>query len=188
MAAEDIASSADEATLTKSGGPAAAEARFVRSRIRGNQLLAHLPSALQSSLTPCLEQVRFESGDVVFHPHEPLRMVWFPETSVISLSTHMNNGDALDVGVVGKDGMIGLALLPGVNALPYRAAVQIGGTALRITAEALTRVLRDTGSAHDLLGRFAYSLFSQGVQTGLQHLSFDQASVRALAADDPRRG
>jgi CRP-like cAMP-binding protein len=114
---------------------------------------------------PHLEQVRFESGAVLFHAHEPLRTVWFPETGAISLSTHMYNGDALDVGVVGRDGVIGVALLPGVNALPWRGTAQIGGTALRTSAETLTRELRGAGSADNLIGRFTYSLFAQGMQT-----------------------
>jgi CRP-like cAMP-binding protein len=151
--------------MTKAGAPTPAEPRFGRSSNCSNQLLAHLPSGVRSSLIPHLDQIRFKTGEVVFHAHEPLPAVWFPETAVISLSTHLNNGDALDVGVVGKDGMIGLALLPGVNALPCHATVQIGGTALRISAEALKCELRDAGSAHDLMARFAYSLFAQGVQT-----------------------
>src|SRR5262245_5386919 len=151
--------------MTPSTGPAMAEPRFARSRGRGNQLLARLPSTVRSSLSAHLEPVRFENGQVLCHAREPLRAVFFPETSVISLTTPLKNGDSLDIGVVGRDGMVGDALLPDANVMPCHVAVQVAGTAWRMTAETLRRELRRAGSSHELLSRFTYSLFAQAVQT-----------------------
>ena len=91
-----------------------AESRFARTE-RGNQLLARLPTALRASLNPHLRRVRLEFGESLFYAHEPLRHVYFPDTGIISLLTHLNGGETLDMGLVGKDGMVGVALLPGVN-------------------------------------------------------------------------
>jgi len=106
-----------------------------------------------------------ESGQSIFHAHEPLRAVYFPETGVIALLTHLHGGETLEVGLVGKDGMAGVALLPGVNMMPCEGTVQIGGTALRMDSDVLKQAVKQPGLLHDLLGRYAYSLFAQGVQT-----------------------
>lgn len=106
-----------------------------------------------------------ERGQSIFRAHESLRAVYFPETSVIALLTHLNSGEVLDVGLVGRDGMAGVALLPGINMMPCDAIVQIAGSALRMDSDALKQAARQPGLLHDLLGRSAYSLFAQGVQT-----------------------
>ena len=127
--------------------------------------MARLPDALRASLDPHLHRVRLESGQPIFHAHEPLRAVYFPEIGVIALLTRLNGGETLEVGLVGKDGMVGVALLPGVNMMPCDAVVQVGGTALRMDSDVLKQAVKQPGLLHELLGRYAYSLFAQGVQT-----------------------
>ncbi len=104
-------------------------------------------------------------GDSIFRAHEPLHAAYFPETGVISLLTRLPDGKTLEVGLVGKDGMAGMALLPGVNMMPFDGTVQVAGTALRLTSEALKQMVREPGPIHQLLGRYAYAVFALGVQT-----------------------
>ena len=104
-------------------------------------------------------------GQSLFQAHEPLRSVYFPETSVIALLTHVNGGDTLEVGLVGRDGLAGLASIPGVNAMPYEGIVQVAGTSLRMSSEVLKHAVRQAGSVRDSFGRYAYTLFAFGVQT-----------------------
>ena len=150
---------------SSSGRPNSSESRFARTRVAGNQLLAQLPAALRASLDPHLRRVRLERGQSLFQAREPLRSVYFPETSVIALVTHVNGGDTLEVGLVGRDGMVGLALIPGVNAMPYEATVQVAGTALRMPSDELTHAVRQPGILRDVFGHYAYALFAFGVQT-----------------------
>lgn len=152
-------------TKAPSGGRNSSESRFAQIPVGENQLLAQIPTALRASLSPHLRNVRLERGQAIVHAHAPLGTVYFPETGVIALLTRMHNGETLDVGVVGKDGMVGVALLPGVNMMPCDAVVQIAGTAKRMSAEQLKLAVRQPGGLHELLGRYAYSMFAQGVQT-----------------------
>lgn len=149
---------------SSAGRPNSSESRFARTRVSGNQLLAQLPAALRASVDPHLRSVRVERGQSLFRAHEPLRSVYFPETSVIALVTHVNGGDTLEVGLVGRDGMAGLALIPGVNAMPYEAIVQVAGTALRMPSDVLKHATRQPGFLRDLFGHYAYALFAFGVQ------------------------
>ena len=105
------------------------------------------------------------AGQSIFRADEPLGGVYFPETAVFALLAHLNDGEMLDVALVGKDGIAGVAMLPGVNAMPCDAGVEIGGVALRVNADALKEVVRQSPLLHELLGRYAYSLFASGVQT-----------------------
>lgn len=148
-----------------SGGPNPSKSRFARTTVQGNQLLARLPAALRASLDPHLRSVRLERGQSIFMAHEPLRAVYFPETSVIALLTRLNGGETLEVGLVGRDGMAGLALIPSVNMMPYEAIVQVAGTALRMPSDVLKHAVHQPGNLRELFGHYAYSVFAQGVQT-----------------------
>jgi CRP-like cAMP-binding protein len=105
-----------------------------------------------------------DAAQSIFRAHQPLDAVYFPETSVIAMLSRLNDGEVLQVGVVGKDGMAGIALLPGVNMMPCDAIVQIAGTALRMGVDALKHTARQPG-LHEVFARYAYLLFAQGVQS-----------------------
>jgi CRP-like cAMP-binding protein len=150
---------------SSSNTPNSSESRFARTSVPGNQLLAHLPGAVRANLEPHLHRVDLKRGQPIFRAHEPLQTVYFPETGVLSLLTHLNAGEVLDVALVGKDGLAGVALLPGVNMMPCDATVEISGTALRMNGDLLKHQVRDVPPFRELLGRYAYSLFASGVQT-----------------------
>jgi len=112
-----------------------------------------------------VRRVDLERGQTLFQAHEPLRTAYFPDTCVIGLLTRLHDGEPLEVGVVGRDGMAGLAFIPGINAMPYEGIVQVAGTALRIPSDVLKHAVRQPGSVRDVFGHYAYTLFAFGVQT-----------------------
>jgi len=124
-----------------------------------------------------LEQIQLAKAQTIFRAHEPLRAVYFPVTGAISLLTRLSGGETLDVGLVGKDGLAGVALLPGVNMMPCDAVVQMAGAALLMTSDDLGKVVKESLPFRELLGRYAYSLFAQGVQTAICN-SFHSADQR----------
>ena len=109
------------------------------------------------------KRVRLEVGQAVFHAREPPRAVYFPETAVISRLAHMSDGQTLEVGVIGQNGMAGIAVLPGTF-MTYDGVVQVAGTALKVDAESMLRELRHPGPAHELLGRYAWVLLGDSIQ------------------------
>ena len=143
--------------------PNIAAPRFAGTPSRGNQLLSHLPPDARAHLTSQLHQVSLARGQVIFHAHEPLRTAYFPEGSVAAMLTHPSDEDVVDVGLVGRDGLVGIALLPGVNFMPCDAVVEVAGAALAIGAPELMRFCRQSPQVHELLGRYAFTLFAQGV-------------------------
>src|SRR6267142_6188305 len=102
----------------------------------GNDLLAALPKEAYERLAPHLEPITFSLGEVVYESGAHMRYVYFPTTSHISLLYTMIDGSTAEMGLVGKEGVVGIALFMGGETAPNRAMVQGGGKALRMKARA----------------------------------------------------
>ena len=126
-----------------------------------NRLLAALPKKEYQRLLPELKPVTLTFGDILFEPGEAIRHVYFPNNSIISLLTAVEDRAMLEVGMVGNDGMAGLSLFMGVNKSLCRGLVQGTGSALKMKATALRREVSDGGFLHRLLLRYTHSLITQ---------------------------
>jgi len=68
-----------------------------------NKLLALLPTASLARLKAHLEPVHLEAREILFRTHDPLRVVYFPCTAVVSLVSRLESGQMLEVGLIGRD-------------------------------------------------------------------------------------
>ena len=71
-----------------------------------NTLLGALPGKDYQRLLPRLEQVTLTFGQVLYEPRDPIRHVYFPNDSLVSLLTLADGHLALEVGMVGYEGMV----------------------------------------------------------------------------------
>jgi CRP-like cAMP-binding protein len=126
-----------------------------------NRLLAALPKKEYQHLLPELEEVTLTFGDILFEPSESIRHVFFPNDSIISLLSAVEDRAMLEVGIVGNEGMAGLAVFMGVNKSRNRALVQGAGTAMRMKATTLRREVNNGSALHNLLHRYTHSLLTQ---------------------------
>lgn len=111
----------------------------------GNGLLAALPRAQYQRLRADLELVKLGFGEVLKEPGVRIRYVYFPIDCVISMLTSAEDGRAVEVALVGREGMVGTALALGIDVASHRAVVQGAGTALRMKASSFRReFLRNT--------------------------------------------
>ena len=92
-----------------------------------NKLLAALPRADYQRLLPHLEPVSLQFGEVLYEPEKAIKYVYFPNDSLVSLLTLVDRHLALEVGMVGREGMVGVAYALGVGVSPVRAMVQGAG-------------------------------------------------------------
>ncbi len=95
-----------------------------------NHLLELLDADARRALSPVAVQLR--SRDVLYEPGTPALYAYFPVDAVVSLVSTMEDGASSEVGVVGREGMIGLAGVLGTVESGTVAVVQIAGTALRV--------------------------------------------------------
>ncbi len=75
-----------------------------------NRLLAELPELEFERLLPNLEPVSLALGQVIYESGGQMSHVYFPTNSIISLLYTMENGATAEIGVIGNEGMVGLAL------------------------------------------------------------------------------
>src|SRR5512146_2617197 len=99
-----------------------------------NLLLASLPRKTYRDLLPGLAPATLAFGDVLYEPEARTRHVYFPSDCLVSLLTIADRRLALEVGMVGREGMVGVALALGAAVSPVRVLVQGGGAALRMSA------------------------------------------------------
>src|SRR5688572_3371774 len=95
-------------------------------------------------MSSALEEVSLEFGKVLCEPGDQLSHVHFPLNSLISLLAAVDDGDALEVGLVGREGLAGMPLALGNPTSPVRELVQGAGRALRMPAKRFVEELERT--------------------------------------------
>jgi len=133
----------------------------------GNHLLAALSPEAFERLKPNLEPITFALGEVVYESGAHMRYVYFPTTSHISLLYTMIDGSTAEMGLVGKEGVVGIALFMGGETTPNRAMVQGGGEAFRMKSKAMLDEFKRGGDFQHLLLRYTQALITQISQTAV---------------------
>ncbi len=149
---------------------------------RQNCLLAAIPEEEYARLLPNLELVTMPLGDVLYESGSELHHVYFPTTAIVSLLYVMLDGASAEIAVVGKEGILGVALFMGGETMPNRAVVQSAGHAYRLKGQLLKQEFNRAGELQHLLLRYTQALLTQMAQTAVcnRHHSLDQQLCRWL--------
>ena len=147
-----------------------------------NHLLADLPEPVRKRLFSHLESVQMPFGDVLYESGSQLHYVYFPTTSIVSLLYVMEDGASAEIAVVGKEGLLGIALFMGGESTPSRAIVQSAGLGFRLKAQVLKEEFNRAGPLMHLLLRYTQALITQMSQTAVcnRHHSVHQQLCRWL--------
>jgi CRP-like cAMP-binding protein len=130
-----------------------------------NRLLAALPATEFERLRASLEPVELPLRTVVAPADRAITHAYFVEDGLVSLVQPLSDGAAVEVGLIGREGFVGTPLMLGVKRTPAEANVQLKGSALRITAEALQDAVQKNAHLHSLLLSFTNALQVQVTQT-----------------------
>ncbi len=102
-----------------------------------NQLLARLPLAEAQRLLACMRPVKLEFKQVLYAARAPIKLVYFPNSGTASALTVMDDGSAIEVATIGREGVVGLSVLLGADTSPNEVIIQIPGDALCMDADVL---------------------------------------------------
>lgn len=125
-----------------------------------NRLLATLPRDEYARLLPHLSWVRLAQGETLYEAGDSVRHAYFPVGGMVSLLSTTEDGQTVEVAMVGNEGMVGVPILLRVDQSPYKVMVQLPTTALRIKAEPLRREWDQGGQLQFLLLRYTHTLLT----------------------------
>jgi CRP-like cAMP-binding protein len=126
-----------------------------------------------------LEPVSLHVRDVLVEPNEPIEHVYFIEQGIASIVAISAGNQRIEIGIVGREGMVGTSILLATDRSPHLTFVQVAGSALRIKSDVLLELLGTSGTATTLLRRYmhilgihmAYTILSNGRFTLEQRLA-----------------
>jgi len=130
-----------------------------------NRLLSHLPPAALARLMPMLRAVPLNMRESLIVPGREIETVWFVESGFVSLVTTLAKGVQAEVGLIGREGLIGSPLINGVDNAFAEAFVQAKGTALRMEASAFRLAMAEDAGLRALLLRYNEAMAAQLTQT-----------------------
>jgi|SRR5437868_8242924 len=129
-----------------------------------SEILRDLPREECEVLFSKLEFVRLKTHEVLHEPGETLKFAYFCNSGVVSILSVFPDGKCVEVGLVGKEGFLGLPLVAGFRTASTRAVAQVAGSAFRVSGEALVLVLRECPSLDRGLQRFSQIAAMQTTQ------------------------
>ena len=147
-----------------------------------NRILAALSATDAKRLHPHLEYVSLPLHQVLIEAHKPIEHVYFLESGLSSDTVTTGDGGQMDVGMIGREGVVGIAVVHEMNSTSNRSFMQVAGTGLRMRASELRQAMEESTSLRRILHRYAYALLadvSQAAGCAGRH-RLDQRLVRWL--------
>jgi CRP-like cAMP-binding protein len=138
----------------------------------GNRLLASMSADDFASLQPHLESVSLEMRKTLIEPNKPIEYVYFPEAGMSSV-TNNSSGGKIEVGVVGREGMVGLPVVLGIDRTPYEFFMQMPGHGWRMAVEDFERAIGQNTSLHRHLLRYVQASHIQVSETAFANANSD---------------
>jgi CRP-like cAMP-binding protein len=151
-----------------------------------NRILRALPPAEAAAIAPQLETVRLRSSETIREPGEPLRHIYFPVGTMLSMMTVLRDGSAVEFATVGCDGVFGepwIGVIPEVG----RVICRVAGEAFRIRSRAFAERARSMPKLRDLVARYnhyRYSVTAQLVACNSLHTVAERCARWLLVARD----
>jgi len=135
-----------------------------------NRLLRALSPADQDVLRPHLRWSELGRGTVLFPPNALITQVWFLESGLTSIVAISGIDQGVEVGIAGRDGLVGMPLLLDADRTPHRIFMQVAGTAYTIDGDVLRQILDEQPSIRKLLLRYVQAYATQTTYTALSNV------------------
>jgi CRP-like cAMP-binding protein len=153
--------------------PASTPAPVTLAEARRNRLLAALDNETLVAVVACSEHVSLAEHSLLYDAGDPMTHVDFPLSGLVSVMVTSREGNAVEVGPIGCDGMIGLPVVLGGGTDPLEASARIAPVeAVRLAASAFQTLLKQYPSLERVLRLYAqwsYYLVAQSVLCARLH-------------------
>ena len=149
---------------------------------QGNLLFERLPMGEWEVWQKKVELVELQLGQVVFDVGAPIKHVYFPSTSIISMTHLLSEGESIEVAMIGGEGVLGMSALMGDTKSSVRSLVLKAGGAYRVPASWMQREFEHSSSVMQIMLKFSQTLMMQISQIAAcnSHHSLEQRLSRWL--------
>jgi CRP-like cAMP-binding protein len=123
-------------------------------------------------------------------PNRQIETVYFMEAGIASVVAVQSDETRVEVGLIGREGMSGIAVVLGGDQSPHSTYIQVAGEAQRITINELRKAMRASEALHGLLLKFAHAFMVQTAQTAIANARahIDQRLARWILMAHDRTG
>jgi CRP-like cAMP-binding protein len=133
-------------------------------RLYKNRILASLSGSDLKVLVPHLVPVKLNVNDTLGAARKEITDAYFLEEGLCSIVVEMMDGTSVEVGVVGKEAIVGAASVLGMERTPHRAAMQIAGSGFRISLKTLREQAEGLSELRSWLQRSTQGLLTVTAQ------------------------
>ncbi|MGI9056906.1 MAG: Crp/Fnr family transcriptional regulator [Pyrinomonadaceae bacterium] len=130
-----------------------------------NKILSVLPDSEMDFLAPHFERVNLSPRNMIYQAGDSIPHIYFPNNGMISLLSVTEQGQTVEVGFTGFEGLVGIPVLLGQNEMPYQALAQSPLECLRLDALTAVKLFKQYGVFHDVVLRYVTVILKQLSQT-----------------------
>ena len=155
-----------------------------------NRLLAAMSAADYASLQPHLKSAPMALLKDMERPNQRIETVYFLETGIASVVAVQPDETRVEVGLIGREGMSGMAIVLGDDQSPHATYIQVAGEGQRITAKELRKAMNASQTLHSLLLKFVQVFMVQTAHTAIANARshIDQRLARWILMAHDRTG
>lgn len=155
-----------------------------------NYILNALSKKEFERLSSHFESVETAQNQVLYAANDSITHLYFPDNGIASVVASTSNGQSAEVGVIGREGVIGINALMGADSSPTQNIIRLPDNALCVKTDAIREEFKKGGALPDLMLRFAHALMVQISQTSMCHRlhSFEERLACRLLLYHDRAG
>ncbi len=135
--------------------------------ITANRILARLSAADYGLLRPHLEPMDLPLRRKLEVCNQPIEYSYFLDSGVASVVGNGTGERGIEVGLIGREGMTGLAIVMAVDRAPHETYMQLGGTGQRVAVAELRQAMAHSVSLHRAFLHYAHGFFVQTARTAM---------------------
>lgn len=132
-----------------------------------NRILAGLPREKYPELFSNLKPVDLHTQEILYHAEDEIRSVYFINNGIASLMSITSEGNSIEVGNIGREGIVGVPVLLTHLKTPHQVMVQVRGDAFMLSADILRQEFGKDGILRHRLLSYTHALATYMSQLGV---------------------
>jgi CRP-like cAMP-binding protein len=121
-------------------------------------------------------------------PSRRIEHVYFLDDGLASVVVKGPGGQAIEAGIIGREGFTGIALLLGVEKPSNETIIQLAGHGHRLSASEFRRALKESRTLNEICHRYVHVMMTQMSYTAFAngHRNIEQRLARWLLMSEDR--